>query len=378
MTASGNGFYAVDASNLSVVLGGRKVLDVPSVKVNANEVLVIIGPNGSGKSTLLLSLALLLKPRTGSVAYGGRVIAANDEILRLHRRLALVLQEPVLLNSSVWENITLGLKLRGIKKAEAEKRTDKWMERFGIAHLAKRQARLLSGGEAKRVSLARAFVLEPEVLFLDEPFNALDSPTRQALLEDFESVLRETRVTTVMVTHDRDEAMMLGDRVAVLMGGSIRQIGTPGEVFGSPSDEEIARFVEAGNILHGFVSEQNNGLAVIDIGKVKIQAVSDVAAGRRVALYLHYDDITIIVPSGQPSPSSARNQLTGKVVGMFPFASQMKITLDCGFNIASVITRRSCEELGLEKGREIIASFKASAVHIILNAESDDGQHILP
>ena len=109
MTASGNGFYAVDASNLSVVLGGRKVLDVPSVKVNANEVLVIIGPNGSGKSTLLLSLALLLKPRTGSVAYGGRVIAANDEILRLHRRLALVLQEPVLLNSSVWENITLGL-----------------------------------------------------------------------------------------------------------------------------------------------------------------------------------------------------------------------------------------------------------------------------
>jgi len=111
---------------------------------------------------------------------------------------------------------------------------------------------------------------------------------------------------------------------------------------------------------------------------VKIQAVSGVAAGRRVALYLHYDDITIIVPSGQPSPSSARNQLTGKVVGMFPFASQMKITLDCGFNIASVITRRSCEELGLEKGREIIASFKASAVHIILNAESDDGQHILP
>ena len=244
-------------------------------------------------------------------------------------------------------------------------RTEKWLERFSIAHLKKRQARLLSGGEAKRVSLARAFVLQPEVLFLDEPFAALDSPTRQSLLEDFESVLRETKTTTVMVTHDRNEALILGDRVAVLMNGSISQIGAPAEVFGSPVDEEVASFVEAGNILHGTITSQSNGLAVIDIEGLRLQAVSDLKAGSRVTIYLHYEDITINLPSTEPVSSSARNQFKGNITRIFPLGSQLKVTIDCGFNLAAIITRRSWDELGLELGQEVIASFKASSVHLI-------------
>jgi len=367
--------YAVEASDLSVFLGSRKVLEIPHFSVKPNEVLVVIGPNGSGKSTLLLSLSLLLKPATGTIAYAGKPVISSGDTLKLRRRLALVLQEPLLLNSTVQDNVTLGLRLRGIGKDEAAKRTRKWLERFGITQLAKRQSRTLSGGEAKRVSLARAFVLEPEVLFLDEPFNALDSPTRQALLEDFESVLRETKVTTVMVTHDRDEALMLADRVAVLMNGSIRQIGTPEEVFSSPVDEELARFVEAGNIFHGVIRDQNEGLAVIGIGDRQIQAVSHLPGGRRVALYLHHDDITISLPSAQAAPTSARNHLQCRIVRIFPFASQMKVAMDCGFTLSSVITRRSCEELGLENGKEVVASFKASAVHLFLQSGQDDGSH---
>jgi tungstate transport system ATP-binding protein len=357
--------YALEASGLSVVLGGQKVLEIPSLQVHPNEVLVVIGPNGSGKTTLLLSLALLLKPASGTIYYDGQPVNNAAGILELRRRFAVVFQESLLLNTTVWDNVTLGLRMRGFKKDETKARAQKWLERFGVVSLARRQARMLSGGEAKRISLARAFALQPEVLFLDEPFAALDTPTRQALIEDFESVLRETRITTLMVTHEREEAMILADRVAVMMGGSIRQLGTPEDVFGSPADEEVAKLVEAGNILHGVVISQSNGLVSIDIKGQQLQAVSDLVAGSRVTVYLHYEDITIILPTAEQISSSARNQLKGTIVRMFPSGSQIKVTLDCGFTLVSVITRRSMEELGLETGREIIASFKAPAVHLI-------------
>ena len=357
--------YALEAKDLSVTHGDQKTLDVPLLQVHPNEVLMVIGPNGSGKTTLLLSLALLLKPSTGAISYRGIPVMGSNQVLQLRRKLAVVFQESLLLNSSVWDNVTLGLRLRGVKGDEVRIRTEKWLERFSIAHLKKRQARLLSGGEAKRVSLARAFVLQPEVLFLDEPFAALDSPTRQSLLEDFESVLRETKTTTVMVTHDRNEALILGDRVAVLMNGSISQIGAPAEVFGSPVDEEVASFVEAGNILHGTITSQSNGLAVIDIEGLRLQAVSDLKAGSRVTIYLHYEDITINLPSTEPVSSSARNQFKGNITRIFPLGSQLKVTIDCGFNLAAIITRRSWDELGLELSQEVIASFKASSVHLI-------------
>jgi tungstate transport system ATP-binding protein len=357
--------YALEAKDLSVVLGGQKVLDVPLLQVHPNEVLMVIGPNGSGKTTLLLCLASLLKPATGTIAYKGKLVTDSKHVLELRRRLAVVFQESLLLNSTVWDNVTLGLRLRGVKGDEVRTRARKWLDRFGIADLARRQARMLSGGEGKRVSLARAFVLQPEILFLDEPFNALDSPTRQSLLEDFESVLRETRVTTVMVTHDRNEALALADRVAVLMNGAISQLGVPGEVFGSPVDEEVAGFVQAGNILHGTVTSQSEGLALIDIGGYQLQAVSDLAAGTRVTAYLQYEDVTVGLPSAEPAPTSARNQLMGSIVRAFPFGSLLKVTMDCGFTLAAVITRRSWEDLRLEAGREVIASFKASSVHLI-------------
>ena len=361
----GGSLFALEAEGLSVVLGGQKVLDVPSLQVYPNEVLMVIGPNGSGKTTLLLCLASLLRPTTGKISYKGITAPDSRHVLELRRRLAVVFQEPLLLNSTVWDNVTLGLRLRGVRSDEARTKAQKWLDRFGVAHLAKRQARMLSSGEGKRVSLARAFVLQPEVLFLDEPFNALDIPTRQALLEDFESVLRETKITTVMVTHDRNEALVLANRVAVLINGSISQLGAPDEVFCSPADEEVASFVEAGNILHGTVSSQNTGLALIDIQGHQLQAVSDLATGSKVTVYLQYEDVTISLPSIEPASTSARNQFRGSIVRIFPFGSQLKVTLDCGFNLAAVITKRSWEELRLEIGQEVVATFKASSAHLI-------------
>jgi tungstate transport system ATP-binding protein len=367
VNSSNHGFshYALEASGLSAVLGGRKVLEIPSLQVNKNEVMMIIGPNGSGKSTLLLCLALLIKPAAGTIAYNGKAISGDNSILQLHRRLAVVLQEPLLLNETVWDNVMLGLRLRSVKHDEADVRTRKWLERFGIAHLAKRQARTLSGGEAKRASLARAFVLNPEVLFLDEPFTALDSPTRQSLLEDFENVLRETRVTTVMVTHDRNEALVLADRVAVLMNGSIRQIGTAEEVFGSPADEEVACFVEAGNILNGIISSATSGLASIAVKGQQLEAVSDLPEGSKVTVYMHYEDVVVSIPSDGAPATSARNRLRARITRVLPQGSQYKVIMDCGFGLTSIITRQSFNDLGLGIGMEVTATFKASSVHLI-------------
>ncbi len=357
--------YALEARQLSVLLGGQKVLEVPSLEVLPSEVLVVIGPNGSGKTTLLLCLASLLRPATGNIFYQGQPVGNGSELLRLRRRFAVVFQEPLLLDATVWDNVTLGMRLRGVKREGIKRRTQKWLERFGIAALAQRQARTLSGGEAKRVSLARAFVLQPEVIFLDEPFAALDSPTRQALIEDFGSVLQETRVSTVMVTHDRNEALVLASRVAVLIGGHIRQVGTPEEVFTYPVDEEVASFVEAGNIIHGVVDSQDGGLTSINVGGQKLDAVSQLTPGTTVTLLLRYEDVTISVPASNSPPTSARNHLIGRVAKIFPVGSQIRVTVDCGFPLVSLVTRQSFSDLSLGEGKQVIAGFKASALHIV-------------
>jgi tungstate transport system ATP-binding protein len=355
----------VEAKDLTVTYGGQKVLDVPSIKVNQNEVLGIIGPNGSGKTTLLLCLTRLIKPHTGVVSYHDMPVLDGKSVLQLHRQIAVVFQESLLLNNSVWDNVVVGMKLRKVKSGEIKARAGKWLERFGVAALAKRQARTLSSGEAKRTSLARAFALQPEVLFLDEPFTALDGPTRQALLEDFKSVLGETKMTTVIVTHDRNEALALTDRVGVIMGGKIVQLGTPAEVFSSPANEEIATFVEAGNIIHGVVEMQSEGLAIVRIGEKQIEVCSELPAGRQVILLLPYDDVTINLPSPDAITTSARNRLSGKVVRLFHTSSQVRVTIDCGFHITALITRKSAEEMELREGMGVVAMVKAVSIHVI-------------
>jgi len=355
----------ISAEGLSVTRNEKKTLDIPSIQVLRDEVLVIIGPNGSGKTTLVLCLALLMKPDAGKIEYKGEAVKDDHQILQIRRQMAVVFQESLLLNTSVWNNVIMGLGFRSVKKEEAKARAQRWLERFGVAHLAHRQAKTLSGGEAKRVSLARAFALEPEVLFLDEPFEGLDSPTRQALTSDFESVLRETKISTVMVTHDRNEALILADRVAVLINGQLRQIGKPNDIFNYPLDEEVAGFVEIGNILNGDIRQQINGMAVVSIGSNQIEAVSPIPAGARVTACLRFEDITLSLPDGFDNTTSARNRLKGVITRVVPLAAQVRVTVDSGFQLTALITRRSYEEMGLVEGKEVSAAFKASVIHLI-------------
>ena len=232
----------VEVRDLFVKRGGNPVLQLDELTIIEGEVLAVVGPNGAGKSTLLLTLARLLKPERGKILFhDGQAEAESDTAYR--RRIALVMQDPLLFDTSVFENVASGLRFRGVSKDAIQRDVPLWLERLGVAHLSKRRANELSGGEAQRVSLARALVLKPQLLLLDEPFSALDPPTRSRLLDDLGALLDETATTTVFVTHDLHEAAQLAGRIAVIVGNRLRQVGNPDDVFALPVDQDVAQFV---------------------------------------------------------------------------------------------------------------------------------------
>lgn len=351
--------------DILVQYGEVRVLQIPSLAVHTGEVLAIIGPNGAGKSTLLRVIGLLEQPAGGRVYLQG-IQVTRENALPLRRRMASVFQDPLLLNSSVYENAALGLKLRGLDSQTIERRVRPWLERLGIVHLARRPARSLSGGEAQRVSLVRALALDPELLLLDEPFSALDPPTREGLLLDLETILRKTGITTVFVTHERNEAFMLGDRIAVLMGGEVLQVGPQRQVFAQPVNEEVAQFVGVETNIPGVVETASEGLAQVRFNGGRVEVVGDFQSGERVILCLRPEDITLSPPGGEGLKSSARNRLMGKVVKITPWGFHYRVAVECGgISLITVITRPSFLDLKLREEDEVIASFKATAVHVI-------------
>lgn len=232
----------LEIRDLTVSRDKRTVLEIKDLAVEKGEVLAVVGPNGTGKSSLLLTLARLLQPETGELLWDGVPFTEQTD-LAYRRRIALVLQEPLLLDVSVFENVAIGLRYRGLPSAGIKNKVNRWLARVGIESLRNRPGARLSGGEAQRVSLARAFVLSPELLLLDEPFSALDAPTRLRLLDDLKSILAETGTTTIFITHDLKEAARLASRVAVMLDGQIVQIGAPQEVFANPANPEVAAFL---------------------------------------------------------------------------------------------------------------------------------------
>jgi tungstate transport system ATP-binding protein len=236
---------AIRVAGLEVWRAGKLVLAVPELAVGEGEVLALIGPNGSGKSTLLQALALLLPARMEGYWLAGRQAQLPEEELALRRQMAVVFQQPLLLNAGVMENVTLGLRFRGMPRDEAEQRAAVWLEKLGVAALVGRRAHTLSGGEAQRVSLARALVLEPRLLFLDEPFGALDLLTREALIRDLRRVLPGAGVTTLFATHDYLEVLLLADRVAVLDRGEVVQLGEPEALFAKPASPTVRELTRA-------------------------------------------------------------------------------------------------------------------------------------
>ncbi len=362
MTAETQPEILLKVEDLLVRRGGVTVLDIPALEVLQGQVLSLIGPNGAGKSTLMLTLAGLLKPAGGNLFFRGERIADGGFAYR--RRIAMVFQEPLLFDMTVFGNVAAGLKIRGVGRGETDRTVPEYLERFGISHLAKRSARKLSGGEAQRTSLARAFVTRPEIVFLDEPFSALDPPTREALTGDLERILRETHTTAIASTHDQTEALRLADRIAVVNEGRIAQIGPVAEVMNRPVDEFVASFVGVETVLPGRVLRTSNGVFVAAVEGGEIQAVGHVRTGDGVLCCIRPEQVTL--STNTPfSESSARNVFAGTIRKITPLGLFIRVRVDCGFDIVAYVTRQSLEELALAEGKAVTASFKATAVHVI-------------
>jgi len=247
----------LEANNILIKRGGVTVLDIPHFSIKQGKHLSLIGPNGAGKSTLLLTLANLLKLQQGEIYFKGNKIDLSPSTAIAYRRsLSMVFQEPLLFDATVFDNVASGLKIRGIPASEIRHTVNSLLERFGISHLKDRSARKLSVGEAKRTSLARAFAIKPEILFLDEPFSSLDLPTRELLMEDIERNLKEMGTTAIMATHDQMEALRLSDYIAVMNQGEIIQQAIPEEIINHPVNKFVASFIGMETILKAFKQMQ--------------------------------------------------------------------------------------------------------------------------
>jgi len=340
--------------------GGHTALQIPALAVQCGEVLVILGPNGAGKSTLLRVIGLLQRPDQGDVALFGKSAQQNNS-LKLRRRVATVFQEPLLLNSTVYDNVALGLRLRGMAGRAIIERLDVWLERFGITHLAHRAARSLSGGEAQRASLARAFAVEPELLLLDEPFAALDPVSRESLLREFQTILRASKTTAVLVTHDRQEAFSLADRIGVLNGGRLLQLGSRDQVFLRPTTETVAAIVGVENRLRGVVQDCDGEFAAIALNGFKIYARAQFPAHAKVVVCIRPDEISL-----GPCECGRQGQFSGRIVEVSAGIDSHRIILECGWGrIIAVIRRQELITLGLAVGDETALAIDADAVHVI-------------
>lgn len=231
----------LDVENLRIRRGGVQVLDLPHFSVAAEEKVAVVGPNGAGKSSLLLGLACLLRRENGTISFRGEPVMESGETA-YRRKIAMVFQEALLFDTTVLDNVAEGLRIRGKGRNEAREIARDSLELFKVGHLAGRSARKLSGGEAQRVSLARAFAVRPELLLMDEPFSSLDLPTRIVLAEDLGRILHESGTAAIIATHDRIEAFHIVDRLVVLDGGMIVQEGTPKEVMAHPANDFVAAF----------------------------------------------------------------------------------------------------------------------------------------
>ncbi|WP_210365255.1 ABC transporter ATP-binding protein [Bacillus sp. REN3] len=229
----------ITVKNLEVRAGKKVLLSIPHFRIHEGEVLGIMGPNGAGKSTFIKALSLLERPEQGSILLKDRDIT-NDMTVEIRRKFAVAMQQPLLLDMNVYQNVAIGLKLRKLPRQEIKNKVDHWLEKFHVSHLAKKHAFTLSGGEAQRVNLARAMVLDPEVLFLDEPFSALDFPTKVQLLKDIKSIIQQTNTTTVFVSHDLMELKYMADSLAILIDGDLKQSGPTAEVLSSPNPSAAA------------------------------------------------------------------------------------------------------------------------------------------
>jgi tungstate transport system ATP-binding protein len=349
--------------NLEQRAGPISLLKNINLEVERGEVFVIIGPTGAGKTTLLRLLDLLDTPCAGDIYFDGRKITGPAvNVMEIRRRMAMVFQKPVLFNTTVYDNIAYPLNVRGVNNSAIRSRVGELLEICGLSGFAKRKARTLSGGEAQRVALARAVITGPAILFMDEPTANLDPAGVKAIEDLLADFNRRNNLTVILTTHDLQQGQRLAQRAGVLMQGELVQAGTPQDIFRSPGDIRIARFVGIKNILRGIIFRQESGMAMVEVGGRVIEVVSQLPAGAPVDIYIRPEEIVL---SLQGLQGSARNTLAGAIISVGLDGPLSAVVLDCGFRLEALVTARSAMDMALRPGQQVYATIKATAVKVL-------------
>ena len=346
----------LEVKDLCVQLGSFFLKSI-NLDVRDEEYFVLLGRTGSGKTALLETISGLNSVTSGKIFISGRdVTGLNVE----QRHIGFAYQDYALYRHlSIRENISFGLMWRDKRTREIEKAVDEVIELLGIQKLLDRRPWTLSGGESQKIALARAIAIKPDLLILDEPLSAVDVETKEDYENELKSLSRRLKLTTIHVTHNFEEAVALGDRIAVIMNGQIMQVGTPEQVFRHPQSEPVARFLMTRNVFSGEVSPGSNGLAEFSIEGTKLLAATE----RRGATHASVRPEDILL-SRQPLSLANANSLSGTVTSIIDRGSAIYVKVNVPPEFTCLILRRSFKELDLKEGQQVFVTFAASDVNV--------------
>jgi spermidine/putrescine ABC transporter ATP-binding subunit len=282
----------IELAGLSKHYGAVRAVDDVSLAVGQGEFVTILGPSGSGKTTLLSLIAGLAEPTAGRIVIGGRDVT---DLPAARRNVGLVFQSYALFpNMSVHRNVAFPLEVRGVPRPEAARRVAEALRLVRLTGLEARRPSQLSGGQQQRVALARAIVFEPAILLLDEPLAALDRKLREEVRVELRRLQRALGVTTILVTHDQDEALSLSDWIVVLDRGRVQQTGPPDEAYRRPANRFVADFLGAANLFEGELAQRGDAFEVTLAGGQRIPVGRPPnVADRRVCVLLRPERIAL-------------------------------------------------------------------------------------
>ncbi|MFO8060561.1 MAG: ABC transporter ATP-binding protein [Bacillota bacterium] len=345
--------------NLSVELGLFALRDI-NLTVEKGEYFILLGPTGAGKTILLESIAGVQPIQAGEIWLGGRHVT---RVAPERRRVSIVYQDHMLFpHYSVRENIIFGLKMRRIKSSQIDTALDRVVELLGIGHLLDRRPDTLSGGERQKVALARAVVTDPEVLLLDEPLGALDPQSRGGVQQELIKLQDQLGITALHVTHDFEEAITMGDRIAVIGEGAIRQVGMPDEVFRHPNSEFVATFTMAGNVFAGTAVKAEDGSTVFQVEGARIVADADMDGPCHASI--RPEDILVSSSPAELPVLKGHNHFIATITQVVNKGSVVHITADLPPPLTCLLTRRSHQEMNLRPGQEVVLTVPPSSVHL--------------
>jgi len=328
-------------------------------------VLILFGPSGSGKTTLLRCLAGLDWPDRGTIAFADKIWFDRTTGVRVQpqqRRVGYMFQDYALFPThSVAGNIAYGL--RSLPPAERTQRVASVMALLNLQGMEDVKPQQLSGGQQQRVALARAVARHPSLLLLDEPLSALDLPTRMKLRGELRELLRRLAIPSIVVTHDWEEALALGDQMVVLKDGKVLQQGTPQHIFNLPKNVEVAKIVGMETVIPGRIAHAADGLVTVEAGGVKLLAVSQEPVGADAFACIRAEDV-VLEPVGAAA-TSARNHIPAIVQNVISMGALVRVDLEAGFPLSAIVTRSALEDLHLVPGVKVTAAIKAGAVHLI-------------